>query len=177
MNSNLAGIKALGPYAVILLVIIRFMIIPLHNSLANKKVLVQERQELLQSKQSVLQRQILEKGTRKAIVDKETIAKVFYAKDLPDTAIQAELVKNLIETAEKKKLTVINFELPDVAREKELSEVGAILRLKGQPLALVELLRAVDDWPKALKVKSLEFAKSGADYIVTLTVSGYRIER
>jgi adenylate kinase family enzyme len=177
MSSNLPSIKALGPYAVILLVIIRFMIVPLHNSLANKKVLVRERQELLKSKQSLLQRQIVEKGARKPVVDKQTITKVFYAKDLPDTAIQADLVKNLIEVAEKKNLTVLNFELPDVAREKELSEVGAILRFKGQPIGMIELLRAIDDWPKPLKVKALEFAKSGADYATTLTVSGYRIER
>ena len=177
MNSKLLNIKEIGPYAVILLIIIRFMIIPLQNSLANKKVLVQERQELLKSKQSLLQRQVVEKGTRNVVVDKQTITKVFYSKDLPDTAIQADLVKNLIETAEKKNLSVINFELPNVAREKELTEVGAILRLKGQPLGLIELLRAIDDWPKPLKVKSLDYAKSGADYVVTLNVSGYRIER
>jgi hypothetical protein len=177
MSSKLLDIKALGPYAVILLVIIRFMIIPLQNSLAAKKTLVLERQEVLKSKQSLLQRQLLEKGTPKTVVDKQTISKLFYPKAAPDTAIQADLVKSLIETAEKNKLTVMNFELPDVAQDKELSEVGAILRFRGQPLGLVELLRAIDDWPKPLKVKSLESSKSGGDYTFSLTVSAYRIER
>jgi hypothetical protein len=177
MISNLPSIKVLGSYAVIFLIIVRFVIIPLHNSLAEKKALARERQELLKSKQSLLQRQLVEKGAHKPVADNETISKLFYSKDLPDTVIQADLIKNLIEAAEKKNLTVINFELPDVAREKDLSEVGAILRLKGPPIGMIELLRAIDGWPKPLKVKALEFAKSGVDYTTTLTVSGYRIER
>jgi hypothetical protein len=83
----------------------------------------------------------------------------------------------LIEVAEKKQLTVMNFEMPDVVREKELSEVGAILRLKGQPLGLVEFLRAIEDWPKPLRVQSLESARNGADYNFTLIVSAFKIER
>ena len=177
MNWQLLSIKTLGTYVVVLLVIIRFMIIPLYNTLAEKKLLVTERQELLKSKQSLLEKQATDKDSHRAPVDRQTLAELFYPKHSPDTAIQADLIKNLIEIAEKKRLKVINFEMPDVAREKELSEVGAILRLQGQPLGLVELLRAVDNWPKPLRVKSLESARSGADYNITVTVSAFRIER
>jgi hypothetical protein len=177
MNSQLLNIKALGPYVVALLVIIRFVIVPLHNSLAEKRLLAAQRQELLGAKRAVVQKQMEEKAAQKPVADRVTLEQHFYPKNLPDTTIQADLVKALIETAEKKKLTVLNFELPEVAREKEMSEVGALLRLKGPPLALVELLRAIDGWPKSLRVKSLEVSKSGADYFMTLGVTGYRIER
>jgi len=177
MNSKLLDIKALGPYLVALLVIVRFVIIPLHNTLTEKRLLAAQRQELLRAKRAVMQKQMEEKAAQKPAADRNILEKHFYPKHLPDTTIQADLVKALIETAEKKKLTVMNFELPEVAREKEMSEVGALLRLRGPPVGLVELLRAIDDWPKSLKVKSLEASRSGADFTMTLTVIGYRIER
>lgn len=177
MNSGFPGLKTLGLYVLLLLGIIRLVIIPLQNSLAAKKLLTTERQALLRARQAVAQKQREEGTAQKPLVDREAVARQFYPKDLAATTIQTDLVKALIESAEQKKLTVLNFELPEVAREKELSEIGAVLRLRGTPSGLLELLRAIDDWPKTLRIKSLEANKAGAEFTVALTVTGFRIER
>lgn len=177
MKADRLSLKTLGSYLVVLLVIVRFVILPLHNRLAEKKLLLAERQELLTSKQSQLRKQAAEKVSPRAAVDREALAQLFYPKDSADTVIQADLIKSLIDTAEKKSLTVVSFEMPEVAREKELSEVGAVLRLRGQPAGLLEMLRAIDHWPKKLRIKSLESARSAADFNINLTVVAYRIER
>jgi|SRR5262245_20466081 len=175
MNFGLPSLRAFGPYLLVLLIVIRFLIMPLNSAAKQKKSLLAERQELYATEQSLLQRQLRQEVGRFKW-DDETLARLSYRKNVPDLAIQADLVKGLIEAAEKKGLTLVNYEFPDVVRDKEVSEVGVILRLQGQPRGLVDLLKAIEDFPKPLRIKSMESSKSGADVTFVLTIAAFKIE-
>ncbi len=176
MNFKLPSLRAIGPYLLVLLITIRFLIMPLNSAAKQKKLLLAERQELYATEQSLLQRRLNQEAVRSPKWDDETLARLFYPKDALDPVIQAELVKRVIEAAEKKGLTVLNFEFPDVARDKEVSEIGVILRFKGQPRGLVDLLKEIEDFPKPVSIKSVESSKSGADFTIVLSIAAFRIE-
>jgi len=176
MNFKLPSLRAVGPYLLVLLIIIRFLIMPLQSAANQKKTLLAESEELYATEQSLLQKRLQQGGEKSRKWDDKALAQLSYPKDAPDAVIQADLVRKLIELAEKKGLTVLNFEFPDVARDKEVSEIGVILRFKGQPRGLVDLLKEVDQFPKPLSVKSVESSKSGADFTAVLTIVAYRVE-
>ena len=176
MNFKLPSLRAVGPYLLALLIIIRFLIMPLQSTASQKKLLLAERQELYATEQSLLERRLKQGAERSPKWDDETLAQLSYPKDAADAVIQADLVRRLIETAEKKGLTVLNFEFPDVARDKEVSEIGVILRFKGQPRGLVDLLKEIEEFSKPLSIKSVESSKSGADFTVILSVVAFRVE-
>ena len=176
MNFKLPSLRAVGPYLLALLIIIRFLIMPLQSTAEQKKLLLAERQELYATEQSLVERRLKQGAERSPKWDDEALAQLTYPKDAPDPVVQADLVRRLIESAEKKGLTVLNFEFPDVARGKEVSEIGVILRFKGQPRGLVDLLKEIEEFPKPLSIKSVESSKSGADFTVVLSIVAFRVE-
>ena len=176
MNFKLPSLRAVGPYLLALPIIIRFLIMPLQSTVEQKKMLLAERQELYATEQSLLERRLKQGAEPSPKWDDQALARLSYPKDAPDPVIQADLVRRLIESAEKKGLTVLNFEFPDVARDKEVSEIGVILRFKGQPRGLVDLLKEIEEFPKPLSIKSVESSKSGVDFTVVLSIVAFRVE-
>ena len=176
MNFKLPSLRAVGPYLLGLLIIIRFFIMPLQTTANQRKLLLAERQELYLTEQSLLERRLKQRAEQSPKWDNEALARLSYPKDAPDPVIQSDLVRRLIELAETNGLTVLNFEFPDVARGKEISEIGVLLRFKGQPRGLVDLLKEIEQFPKPLSVKSVESSKSGADFTVVLSIVAFRLE-
>lgn len=169
-------LKTLGIYIVIMLTVIRFLIVPLHKNLTAKKMVFADKVEIYNTKKAFLDRQ--EGGVQKDTPpDKEKLAELFYPRDQPASAVQAEVLKDLIERAEKKGLTVASFELPEVISGKGLTEANVVFRFSGRSVVVNEFLGEFEKQKRRLNPKVFETYTSGDEQFVNLTVSAFRIGR
>lgn len=170
--------KTVGVYLIIILAIMKFVLVPLNNSLNAKKIILNEYLDTYRTRSLTLQ-----KHTSPAEVDKtegeekERFLKLINPKDSPVPAIQSKTLRSVIEKAEKNGLNVVNFELPDAATGKNITEVPVLLRVKGTPKALVGLLKDIKNLERLTDVKGIEIARSGDESIFTITLTTYRVER
>lgn len=177
MSIDKSGLRTAGIYLIAILAIARLLIMPMQRMLDTKKSLLSEKLELSSTRQSMLERQ-----TGKALKpfnesDAKKIAGALYAQGIPLTEIQAQVLKDLIDRAEKKGITVLNFEMPDAAAGKNISEANIIIRMQGQTPAMLELLGEMQKSDKLISVKIFETLPSGAVQHFTLTVSAFRAEK
>lgn len=170
-------IRKSAVYLIGILAVIRFLIMPMHNSLNTKRVLLAEKQGLYAAKHAFFERQPVNMQRDAAWADEKAAANLFYPGDTPLPAVQAEILKGIIEGAEKKGLNVLSFELPDIIKDKEISETPVIVRLSGGIDKIIELMKDIEKSDKILSIKSLDTSKSGNDQFAIITISGFRIEK
>jgi len=169
-------IKTIGIYIILILALVRFFIYPLHAAVEGKKLMLGEQYESYRAKYRLLERQ-KENGGRRTAVERTALFPYLYDRKVSRSYMQTDILERLVKLAEKKGMTVVNFEMLEAMAEKEISEVPVLARLKGRPKAFVELLEAMETGEKALNVKSLEISRSGQDLIFSLTLSAFRTEK
>lgn len=175
MNSLMTRNTAL--YLVALLSVMRFLIVPMQASLKGKKTMLTEYQELYQAKRSLIERQTGAGRDDISSAERERLSAALYPKESTFSSIQTDVLKGLTAEADKGGLAVINFELPDAIRGRDISEANVILRLKGQPSAAIDMLEGIEREPKLLNIKGFETSRFGNDQIFIITVSAFRIEK
>jgi hypothetical protein len=168
-------IKRIGIYVIIILALIRFLIYPLHASLREKKVLLSEWYENYRIKSQVFERQREERGM-KIVVEKSAIFHHLFEKEVSNSYIQSDVLEWVIKIAEKKGITVLNFEMLEPIAGKGVSEVPILVRLKGMPGPVIEILEAIEKGERALSIRSIEVNKMGQDQVFSLTISAFRVE-
>jgi hypothetical protein len=168
--------KVIGIYIIMILILLRFLIYPLHAAIQEKKTLLRDLYETYQIKSQVQARQKRDQG-EKTLLGKNALLPHLYDKGIIYSNIQSEIVEQLINISGKKGLTVINFEMLEPGVGKGVSEVPILVRLKGLPGPFIETLETLEKGEKALSVKSMEIAKSGQEQVFTLTLSAFRLER
>jgi hypothetical protein len=169
-------IKRLGLYLVLLLVLLRFLILPLYGSVKEKKVLWGEVVERYQLKAQLAERR-QETGAEKRVVDKGALLPYVYDKAMKASLIQSEVLEELIKLAEKKGLTVLNFEMMEPPAGKGLTELSVLIRLKGQPKLFFEMLKDMEKQEKILNIKSLEINRFGQEMAYAVTLSIFKVEK
>ena len=169
-------IKRIGIYIIIILALIRFLIYPLHASLREKKVLLGEWNENYRIKSQVLEKQRENLG-EKTVLKKDALFPYLYDKGVPNSYIQSDVLEQVTKLAEKKGLTVLNFEMLEPVAGKGISEVPVLIRLKGKPGGFIEILKAIEMGKKILSVKSMEINRADPDFTFSLTLSAFRVER
>lgn len=169
-------LKKIGIYLIIILALVRFLIYPLHASLHQKRVLLDEWYESYRLKSQVQERQKRDQG-EKALLSKDDLLPYLYDKGTLYSNIQSEIIEQIIKIAEEKGLTILNFEMLEPGAGKGVSEVPILVRMKGPPGALIGTLETLEKGEKALGVRSMEFARSGQDYNFSLTLFVFRLEK
>lgn len=169
------NIRVIGIYIIIILALLRFLVYPLQASLQEKKVLLGERYESYRLKYQVQERQQRDQG-EKTIGEKEVFLLHFYEKGFHYSYIQSDILERIIKLAEKKGMTVLNFEMLEPVAGKGISEVPILVRLKGPSGALIETLESIEKSEKMLSIRSMEITRSGQDHAYSLTISAFRIE-
>lgn len=174
MSIDKSRLRTAGIYLIAILAIARLLIMPMHRMLDTKKSLLSEKLELSSTRQSLLERQ-----TGKALQafnesEAKKIAGALYAQGIPLTDIQAQALKDLIDRAEKKGITVLNFEMPDAVAGNNVSEAVIIIRMQGQTAKMIELLGEMQKSDKFISVKAFETLPAGDMQSFTLTVSAFR---
>ena len=168
-------IKRIGIYVIIILALIRFLIYPLHASLQEKKVLLGEWYENYRIKSQVFERQREGQGI-KIVVEKNALFPHLYDKEGPNSYIQSDVLEWITKIAEKKGLTILNFEMLEPIVGKGVSELPILVRLKGAPGPFIEILEAIEKSERVLGIRSMEITKSGQDQLYSLTISAFRVE-
>jgi len=163
----------MGIYIIVILALIRFLIYPLHASLQEKKVLLDERCESYRLKSRVFERQSQEK---KISIEKSALFPHLYDKGISNSYIQSDILEWVIKLAEKKGLTVLNFEMLEPIAGKGVSELPILVRLKGMSGTFIEILEAIEKSKRALGIRAMEITKSGQDQVFSLTISAFKVE-
>lgn len=169
-------IKKIGLYALSVLAMARFILIPLHGAVKDKKALLKEREETYRMKTLTVERHKTE--AKNAGADKIGINAVnaVYPKDYAFTSVQSDLAQRIIAEAEKRNLDVLSFELPDIASSGSLSEVAVVIKMQGEMKALLMLLKELEKEQKALKIKQFEITKTSGGVISTISLAVFRAE-
>lgn len=169
--------KTVGIYLIIILASMKFVLVPINNSLNAKKAVLNEYLDTYRTRSLIIQKHISIPETEKTGEEKERFLKLINPKDSPVPAIQSKTLRSVIEKAEKNGFTVLNFELPEAPTGKNITEVPLLVRLKGTPKALTNLLKDVKKMASLTEIKGLQIEKSGNECLFTITLTTYRVER
>jgi hypothetical protein len=173
---NREGIKIISIYILSMLLILKLAVVPLYNSVKGKKVVLNEYKETYKMRVLALER--YKSGEKDIQPDTDAmVLKTVYPKDTNHPSIQSEIVSKTIDTAEKKGMTVLSYELPDIVLSKKLSEVQVLIRIKGTLKMFNDLLRDMEGWDKTIKFKQFETSRGGQDFVFTMLFSVFRIEK
>ncbi len=179
MNSGLT--KTLGLYILIALAILRFAVVPLHKALKDKATLLNDYKETYKVAALAHERRKSDlSAPQKDLAERQDRLKSLYQKGEPYSTIQADLIQKIIEGAQKKGMTVVSYQLMEVAQSKVLSEVPVSVKLDGTALMLMDLLVDMKAWDKKIKIRHLEASKGGKgskDMTFSITLSVFRVER
>lgn len=172
----------IGVYLIVFLSLVRFLVYPLHTSVDEKKRVLAELYESYDAKARLFERQRKE-GEQQGPAGKAQLKDATYwlARAYDKTVrlplIQADTVESLLKTAEKRGMTVLDFEFLEPAVGQNISEVPVTIRLSGQPGSFLDVLRDVEKNEQTLTVKSLEINRVGTEFRFFVTLSAYRTER
>ena len=170
------NIRAIGIYLIILLSLLRFLIYPLHESLQEKRVLLDERKEAYRLKLQVLERQLKSQKEERP-VDKKDLLPYLYDQGVPTSYIQSDLLEKITKVAENKGLTILNFEMLEPMTGKNLSEIPILIRMRGVPRPFIETLEFIEKNGRVLSIRSMEISRGADDQLFSLTLSAFRLER
>jgi len=169
-------IKVIGLYVVIILALARFLIYPLNAAVAGKKTSLVEQYENYKLKYRLVERQKTDQDSR-AAVDKTVLFTQLYEKGVGYSLIQADIIEQVTKFAEKKGMTVLNYEMPEPAIGKNVSEVPVIIRLQMKPLNIIETFEMIKKGKRILRIKSTDISMSGQDLQLSLNLSAFRVEK
>jgi len=169
-------IKTIGIYLIIILALLRFLIYPLYGELEKQKRIIAQQRESYRLKVHILNQERNRNSVSPA-VEKADLAPYLYQKTQSLTSIQLEVANRLSVLANEKKVEMARFEMLETIPGKTLSEAPITVLFSGQPEALMNTLKAVETMGKTLGVKNMEINKGPRDYVLSLTLSAYRLEK
>jgi len=170
------ALRMVGLYILVVLALARLLVYPMNAAVAAKKISLAEQYEGYKLKYRLSERQKGDHGSM-ANVDKTVLFPHLYDKGIAYSHIQTDILEKVIKFGENKKMTLLNFELPEPAIGKNVSEVPVIVRFEGKPLDFMETLEMIEKDTTVLRIKSMEINKTGKDFRYLLTIAAFRVEK
>lgn len=164
-----------GLYIIILLVLLRFLVYPLHSAVRDRSAALADQRESYGMKMRLLQQAELA-NTGGAAQDSAAIKSAVYPRGTSITEIQAGLVEGVSKSAESRGLTVTGFEMPEAPAGKGITEVPVVLRLKGPARPFIDLLESIQAGKKIIAARTMEITVSGQEMNFTLALRAFRME-
>ncbi len=168
------NIKRLGLFILIILCIIRFVFVPLSDSLDKKKKLFDDKRFSYRLKADLHKRYeskvLATKGGDRGEPAREPL---FFPVGSKDTTIQTDILTFITNRAKDKGLSYDNFEILDSREDTTMIEIAIIIRLRGKMYLFLELLKEISRHKPVLKIKELDITRRGNDYHVHMRVAGY----
>lgn len=178
LKSLLAGIdfKRHGIFIVAVLAIVRFILVPLGNSVQERREVLGGTLETLRTKEMSLKR-MLSSDTSVAPSSgtaEDRVLGSLYPQGSPSVVVQTDLLSSLIGTAGTLNLKVEGYEMPEVVKGKAITELPIVLRMRGSPKNFIAFIRETGDLSRLVDIKSLQASKQGNDYLYVVSLSAYR---
>lgn len=170
------NLRKWGIYLVVALLMINFLIKPLRSSLSQQRRMFSELKETYLLKEELYEKKLL-LAQKSQLQSEPKSLSLLYPSDIPYNSLRIKVLRWLIEKAEEKGLTITNFELPELRRGKEVTEISLLLRLKGKIKPFLEYLQAIESADKLILVKNLELYPSREEFNISVTFSFFRRER
>jgi Tfp pilus assembly protein PilO len=171
-------LRKFGLYIIIVLALANFLVKPLQTRLREAESMLNQLKQTYFMKRELYERKLSQikpkEGEEKKLETKDL--SMLYPQDWSYNAIRSKLLKWLTAKAEEKNLAVINFELLEVKKGPEVSEIPIVLRLRGDVKPFLEFLKTVETAEKLIIVRNLEVAPSRPDFTINLTLSVFRRE-
>ena len=106
-------VRTAGIYLVIILALLRLAILPLNNSLAAKKTMLDEYMETYRTRMTTAQKQesAAEEKSRRS-TEEEKVLESLYPKDSSSETIQLAVLRMVMKTAEKEGISILSYEFP-----------------------------------------------------------------
>lgn len=164
-------------YVLFSLVLLRFVVVPLQNSLGQQKALLSDYRDTYRMKMVQARRRQAARPEANGKAAEEKLSKLLYPADMPYASIQADLLKKLMAAAGKNNLTVVNFGMPDPAALKGIGEAPVSLHIKGDVKGVIGFFKDIDKWDRATEVTDFGTAEGRKDYMFSLSVSAFRREK
>jgi hypothetical protein len=176
---NRERLKIIGFYVLAALIIARVVITPLQHSLQDKKALLKEYEDTYKMRMLSFERYKAQEQERnkKTTTVEGTFLESLYGKDIPYIVLQSDVIQNISGLAQKQGVTLLSFNFSEPTPLKMVSEVPIVVQLKGEQKGIVALLREMEKENKKLVVRRFEDAKNGPDFLCTMTVSAFRLEK
>jgi hypothetical protein len=170
-------LKIIGLYVVVILTLLRFIVYPLYGAVTAKKNAFNEYYDTYVLKYRLLEKSKAEQKS-KPLAEKKALTNNLYPKDERFTNIQADVIETVLKLAEKKGMTVLDFEILEPVAGKNASEAPVLIRLEGKMLDFIDILKSIERGDKALWVKSLEINRAaGQDMRYFITITAFRMEK
>ena len=170
-------LRILGIYLVVILALVRLVLLPLNNSLRAKKTMLDEYRETYRTKMMTEQKQgYADKERGRLEAGEKKLALSIYPKDSSAQAIQVEVLRMVLKTAEKNKVSVLSYEFPDPLQGKNLSEVSMQLKLSAAPAAMVKFLKELEGTKRLMDVTNFRADRNVNNLDAALTLSVYKSE-
>lgn len=169
-----AELTKIGIYIVIALILIKFAIKPLNDKVEENKELISQLTHSYALKSQIYERKLID--SQKPVSQPESLS-MLYSSNFSYNSIRNKVLDWLMQNAEKKGVMVTNFEIPEIKKGKEFTEINVTLRLKGKLKPFFEYLETVESADKLILIRSLEINKAGQEFNFVLTASFFRTER
>jgi hypothetical protein len=139
--SPAAQFKVMGLYALLVLLIAKFLCVPLYNSLQSKKKIYSDYVSSVTDLEKRVKTMSVGQKERKSAPASAELLEGLYPGNRNVYGIQAELLNYLTAAAEQRGLTLQSFEIPPVNKDKVISEVSVVFKQKGPTRASLDFLR------------------------------------
>lgn len=174
-TDNKANLKKIGIYCILILALLRFLIYPLHNTVETRKSILVE-QETGYTQKVRLWKTLCNRVMTPP-VQKAELTPYLYEKSSDITSIQLDVVAQLRRIAREQGGQMIRFELLEGISGKSLSEVPLTVWFEGSSQALIEILQGLEATEKTLSIKEMGIDKRSDGFMLSLTLSAYRLEQ
>lgn len=174
-TDNKATLKNIGIYLILLLALLRFLVYPLHNTMEARKQILVEQKAAYTQKIRVWKRLCSRVATPP--VRKDALAPCLYEKSSDITSIQLDVVARLSRVAREQGGEMMRFELLEGIPGKSLSEAPLTVWFEGSSQTLMEILQGLEATEKTLAIKEMAIDKRSHGFVLSLTLSAYRLER
>ncbi|ABC77869.1 hypothetical protein [Syntrophus aciditrophicus] len=169
-------LKIVGIYLIVILALLRFLVYPLYSAVEKEKRVFDAQRESYLLKVRLLNQQQNRK-TAPEMVKKEELAPYLYEKSQDFMEIQLGIVHRLNGVAREKGGELVRFEILETIPGKTLSEAPVTLWFSGPPKTLMDILQTVETSKKILGIRNMEMNRGPRDYVLSLTLSAYRLEQ
>lgn len=168
---NKDNLKLVLFYLTLLLISIKFVLLPAREQFETEKSIYQEYLQIYNQK-SFLVSQTAQKKKNPS----EEIPSVVYFQDKDPLELQLYLGEKIRNLAQRKRIDLMHLEFPSSTSEKDLTEIPISLQFKAKAKDAISFLKALELEHKEIYYKEVTIQPEGPNLNVTLTLVVFKSE-